>query len=75
MEFVFLDIRLHLEGEESLEVAEVDLSLGFTYQKTGRQDRAYDCYLKAYNVRKAILGHSDPDTQEALLVDYSEYRV
>ena len=60
------DVRIDCFGEESLEVAEVDVSAGFTDHQLGRLEDAATSYGHAYAIRKHHLGEFHPDTEEAL---------
>ena len=60
------DVRVKCFGEHALEVAEVDVSAGFTDHQLGRLEEAAMHYKHAYAVRKRHLGELHPDTEEAL---------
>ena len=60
------DVRVDCFGENALEVAEVDVSAGFTDHQLGRLEDARKHYEHAYLVRKHHLSDVHPDTEEAL---------
>ena len=61
-----LRIRTSCYGEHALEVAEVNVSAGFTDHQLGRLADASAHYSHAYAVRRTRLGEDHPDTDEAL---------
>lgn len=59
-------IRTKLFSAFSLEVSEVELSLGFTYHQQGNLDDALSALESSYNTRLELLGAAHEDTMEAL---------
>ncbi|GBG24777.1 Formin-F [Hondaea fermentalgiana] len=59
-------VRELIFGPQSLEVAEVELSLGFTEYQLGNLGAAHELCERSYAARRATVGKNHPDTAEAL---------
>lgn len=55
-----------LFGAQSLEAAEVELSLGFTEYELGNLGAAHELCERSYATRRSAVGKNHPDTSEAL---------